>query len=64
MTKQGGAFLNAEQIRAVEKIAILPSRLANPTIVGKSAHLHCTEGRHHRSRRYESPGCRAGWRGP
>ena len=37
VTKQGGAFLNAEQIRAVEKIAILPSRLANPTIVGKSA---------------------------
>ena len=37
VTKQGGVFLNAEQIRAVEKIAILPSRLANPAIVGKSA---------------------------
>ncbi len=37
VTKQGGAFLNAEQIHAVEKIAISPSRLANPQIVGKSA---------------------------
>src|SRR3990172_8197972 len=35
--QQGGAFLTAEQMRAVEKIAILPSRLANPQIVGKSA---------------------------
>ena len=37
VTTQGGAFLNAEQIHAVEKIAISPSRLANPQIVGKSA---------------------------
>jgi len=37
VTQQGGAFLTAEQMRAVEKIAVLPSRLANPQIVGKSA---------------------------
>ncbi len=34
---EGGAFLTAEQMRAVERVAILPSRLANPQIVGKSA---------------------------
>jgi acetaldehyde dehydrogenase (acetylating) len=37
VTKQGGVFLTAEQMRAVEKIAIMPSRLANPEIVGKAA---------------------------
>jgi acetaldehyde dehydrogenase (acetylating) len=37
VVKQGGYFLAAEQIRDVEKIAVTPSRLANPEIVGKSA---------------------------
>jgi acetaldehyde dehydrogenase (acetylating) len=37
VAKEGGVFLTPEQIRAVEKIAITPSRLANPQIVGKSA---------------------------
>lgn len=37
VTKQGGAFLTEEQMRAVERVAISPSRLANPEIVGKSA---------------------------
>jgi acetaldehyde dehydrogenase (acetylating) len=35
--KQGGYFLTAEQVRAVERIAVTPARLANPAIVGKSA---------------------------
>ncbi len=34
---EGGVFLTAEQMRAVERVAIMPSRLANPQIVGKSA---------------------------
>ena len=34
---EGGVFLTAEQMRAVERIAIMPSRLANPQIVGKAA---------------------------
>jgi acetaldehyde dehydrogenase (acetylating) len=37
VTKQGGAFLTVEQMRALEKVAITPSRLANPEIVGKAA---------------------------
>ena len=35
--RQGGFFLSAEQIEALTRIAVLPSRMANPEIVGKSA---------------------------
>jgi acetaldehyde dehydrogenase (acetylating) len=35
--REGGHFLSTEQIQAVSRIAVLPSRLANPEIVGKSA---------------------------
>ena len=34
---EGGAFLTVDQMRAVERVAIMPTRLANPQIVGKSA---------------------------
>ncbi|HXV64826.1 MAG TPA: aldehyde dehydrogenase family protein [Vicinamibacteria bacterium] len=34
---EGGFFLDSNQIDLVSKIAVLPSRLANPEIVGKSA---------------------------
>lgn len=37
VVKQGGYFLDREQIRAVERIAVTHARLANPEIVGKSA---------------------------
>jgi acetaldehyde dehydrogenase (acetylating) len=37
VAREGGHFLSKEQIAAVERIAVLPSRLANPEIVGKSA---------------------------
>jgi acetaldehyde dehydrogenase (acetylating) len=37
VVRQGGYFLSADQIRAVEKVAVTPARLANPEIVGKSA---------------------------
>ena len=37
VTKQGGVFLTPEQVATLAKIAVLPSRLANPEIVGKSA---------------------------
>ncbi len=37
VTRQGGAFLNSEQAQTLARVAVLPSRLANPEIVGKSA---------------------------
>jgi acetaldehyde dehydrogenase (acetylating) len=37
VVREGGYFLSKDQIAAVTKIAVLPSRLANPEIVGKSA---------------------------
>jgi len=37
VAREGGYFLSKEQIAAVTEIAVLPSRLANPEIVGKSA---------------------------
>jgi acetaldehyde dehydrogenase (acetylating) len=37
VVREGGYFLSKEQIDALTKIAVLPSRLANPEIVGKSA---------------------------
>jgi len=37
VAREGGFFLSKEQIEAVSRIAVLPSRLANPEIVGKSA---------------------------
>ncbi|MGH9337703.1 MAG: aldehyde dehydrogenase family protein, partial [Vicinamibacteria bacterium] len=37
VVREGGHFLSKEQIEAVTRIAVLPSRLANPEIVGKSA---------------------------
>ncbi len=37
VAREGGYFLSKEQIAAVTKVAVLPSRLANPEIVGKSA---------------------------
>jgi acetaldehyde dehydrogenase (acetylating) len=37
VSREGGSFLSKEQIEAVSRIAVLPSRLANPEIVGKSA---------------------------
>ncbi len=37
VAREGGYFLSKEQIAAVTQIAVLPSRLANPEIVGKSA---------------------------
>jgi acetaldehyde dehydrogenase (acetylating) len=37
VAREGGYFLSKDQIAAVTKIAVLPSRLANPEIVGKSA---------------------------
>jgi len=35
--RQGGYFLSADEIRAVERVAVTGARLANPEIVGKSA---------------------------
>ena len=35
--RQGGYFLTPEQVEAVASLAVLPSRLANPEIVGKAA---------------------------
>ena len=35
--KQGGAFLTPDQVATLGKFAVLPSRIANPEIVGKSA---------------------------
>ena len=37
VTNQGGVFLTPDQVATLAKIAVLPSRLANPEIVGKSA---------------------------
>ena len=37
VVSQGGHFLSAEEMDAVASVAVLPSRLANPEIVGKSA---------------------------
>jgi acetaldehyde dehydrogenase (acetylating) len=37
VAREGGYFLSKEQVDAVTRIAVLPSRLANPEIVGKSA---------------------------
>ena len=37
VARQGGAFLSREQAVTLAKHAVLPSRLANPEIVGKSA---------------------------
>jgi acetaldehyde dehydrogenase (acetylating) len=37
VVKQGGFFLTPEQVTKVGDIAVTPSRLANPEIVGKSA---------------------------
>ncbi len=37
VSREGGYFLSQEQIDAVSKVAVLPSRLANPEIVGKGA---------------------------
>jgi acetaldehyde dehydrogenase (acetylating) len=37
VSREGGYFLSKEQIAAVSRVAVLPSRLANPEIVGKSA---------------------------
>jgi acetaldehyde dehydrogenase (acetylating) len=37
VSREGGYFLSEEQIETVSRIAVLPSRLANPEIVGKSA---------------------------
>ncbi|MGH9389408.1 MAG: hypothetical protein ACRD1Z_07315, partial [Vicinamibacteria bacterium] len=37
VAREGGYFLSKDQIEAVTRIAVLPSRLANPEIVGKSA---------------------------
>jgi acetaldehyde dehydrogenase (acetylating) len=37
VTRQGGVFLTADQAATLTRIAVLPSRLANPEIVGKSA---------------------------
>jgi acetaldehyde dehydrogenase (acetylating) len=37
VAREGGYFLTREQIDSVTRIAVLPSRLANPEIVGKSA---------------------------
>lgn len=35
--RQGGYFLTPEQVDAVARLVVLPSRLANPEIVGKAA---------------------------
>jgi acetaldehyde dehydrogenase (acetylating) len=37
VAREGGYFLSKDQISAVTRVAVLPSRLANPEIVGKSA---------------------------
>jgi len=37
VARQGGYFCTPEETRTLEKIAVLPSRLANPEIVGKGA---------------------------
>ena len=37
LPKQGGAFLTPDQAATLAKLAVMPSRLANPEIVGKSA---------------------------
>ncbi len=37
VVQQGGAFLSRSEAEAVAKIAVTPSRLANPEIVGKDA---------------------------
>jgi acetaldehyde dehydrogenase (acetylating) len=37
VVREGGYFLSKEQMRDLAKVAVLPSRLANPEIVGKSA---------------------------
>lgn len=37
VVRQGGHFLDAGQIETLSRVAVLPSRLANPEIVGKSA---------------------------
>jgi acetaldehyde dehydrogenase (acetylating) len=37
VSREGGYFLSKDQVDAVSKVAVLPSRLANPEIVGKGA---------------------------
>jgi acetaldehyde dehydrogenase (acetylating) len=37
VVREGGYFLSKDQIRDLARVAVLPSRLANPEIVGKSA---------------------------
>lgn len=37
VVREGGIFLSKEQIDVLSRVAVLPSRLANPEIVGKSA---------------------------
>jgi acetaldehyde dehydrogenase (acetylating) len=37
VVREGGYFLSSEQIEVLSRVAVLPSRLANPEIVGKSA---------------------------
>lgn len=39
VARQGGFFLSPDQASILAKIAVLPSRLANPEIVGKSARV-------------------------